>query len=53
MEAKGLSENKIASKKDGGIAKKAKLELEQKTGKKIITKENYLPPKKQIKGKKK
>lgn len=53
MEAKGLSENKIASKKGGGIAKKAKLELEQKTGKKIITKENYLPPKKQIKGKKK
>jgi DNA-damage-inducible protein D len=53
MEAKGLSENKIASKKGGGIAKKAKLELEQKTGKKIITEENYLPPKKQVKGKKK
>jgi DNA-damage-inducible protein D len=53
MEAKGLSENKIASKKGGGIAKKAKLELEKKTGKKVITGDNYLPPKKQIKGKKK
>ena len=37
MEAKGISENKVASKKGGGIAKKAKLELEQKTGKKVIT----------------
>ncbi len=53
MEAKGMSENKVASKRGGSIAKKAKLELEQKTGKKIISKENYLPPKKQIKKKKK
>jgi hypothetical protein len=53
MEAKGMSENKVASKKGGGIAKKAKLELEQKTGKKVITEENYLPPKKQVKAKKK
>lgn len=52
MEAQGMSENKVASKKGGSIAKKAKLELEQKTGKKIITGENYLPQKKQIKGKK-
>jgi hypothetical protein len=52
MEAKGMEENKVASIKGGGIAKKAKLELEQKTGKKVITEENYLPPKKQIKGKK-
>lgn len=27
------------------IAKDAKLPLEQKTGKKVITNENYLPPK--------
>lgn len=53
MEAQGMSENKVASKKGGGIAKKAKLELEQKTGKKVITEENYLPPKKQIRRKKK
>jgi len=48
-----MSENEVASKKGGGIAKKAKLELEQKTGKKVITGGNYLPPKEQIKGKKK
>lgn len=53
MEAKGMSENKVASKKGGGIAKKAKLELEEKTGKKVISDENYLPPKKQVKAKKK
>ncbi len=53
MEAQGLEENKVASKTGGGIAKKAKLELEQKTGKKIITEENYLPPKKQISKKRK
>jgi len=33
MEAKGMTENKIAGKKGGGIAKKARLELEEKTGK--------------------
>jgi len=43
MEAKGMTENKIAGKKGGGIAKKARLELEEKTGKKVISKENYLP----------
>lgn len=53
MEAQGMSENKVASKKGGGIARKAKLELEQKTGKKVITEENYLPPKKLVEGRKK
>ena len=43
-EATGLEENKIAGKKGGGIAKKARLELEEQTGKKVITKENFLPP---------
>ncbi len=43
MEAKGMTENKIAGEKGGGIAKKARLELEEKTGKKVISKENYLP----------
>jgi hypothetical protein len=41
-EAKGLNENAIASK----IAKDARLALEQKTGKNVITNENFLPPKK-------
>ena len=44
MNAIGLKENKIAGKKGGGIAKKAKRELEAKTGKKVITAENFLPP---------
>ncbi|QEM67186.1 Bro-N domain-containing protein [Geobacter sp. FeAm09] len=44
-EATGMEENKIASKKGGGIAKKARLELEQKTGRSVVTGDNYLPPK--------
>lgn len=46
MKAAGIEENKIAGKKGGGIAKKARVELERKTGMKIITDENYLKPKK-------
>lgn len=49
MEAQGLNENKVASKKGGNIAKKAKLELENTTGRKVISSENYLPPKKELK----
>ncbi len=46
-EAKGVVENAKASKKGGNIAKKARLELEDKTGKSVVTGENFLPPKKQ------
>lgn len=42
MEAKGMQENKVASKTGGGIAKKARIALEKKTGKKVITTDNYL-----------
>jgi len=42
MEAKGMHENKVAGKRGGGIAKNARLELEQKTGKKVITGDNFL-----------
>ena len=42
--ATGMKENKIASKLGGGIAKKARKELEKKTGKKVVTEGNYLPP---------
>lgn len=52
MEAQGMDENKVASKEGGGIAKKARLELENKTGKKVISSKNYLPPKKELKKKK-
>src|SRR3990172_7692215 len=44
MEATGMPKNKVAGKKGGGIAKKARLELETKTGKRVITGENFLPP---------
>ena len=36
-------------KKGGGIAKKARLELEEKTGKKVVSTDNYLPPQKTTK----
>lgn len=41
--ATGMKENKVASKVGGGIAKKARVALEKKTGKKVVTRENYLP----------
>ena len=43
-EAKGLQENAKASKKGGKIAKDARLQLEQQTGKSVVTGENFLPP---------
>ena len=43
MEAKGLEENKIPAKRGGKIAKDARIALEEKTGKKVVTGENYLP----------
>jgi len=42
--AKGVKENAIAGKKGGKIAKDARIALEQRTGKKIISSENFLPP---------
>lgn len=53
VEATGLPENAEAGKKGGKIAKKARLELEQKTGKSVVTGENFLPPsisRKKLKG---
>lgn len=41
--ASGIEENKKAGKAGGDIAKKARLDLEAKTGKKVITSKNYLP----------
>ena len=43
-EATGLKENKAAAQTGGGIAQKARLELESKTGKKVVSGQNYLPP---------
>ena len=42
VQTKGLKENKIPAKKGGRIAKNARRELEQKTGRSVISKENYL-----------
>ena len=41
-QAKGLEENKIPAKKGGKIAKDARLALEEKTGKKVVTGQNFL-----------
>jgi len=48
-DAKGLKENARASKKGGAIAKNARKELESKTGKSVVTGENFLPPTKEQK----
>ena len=42
-DAKGLKENTKAGKKGGAIAKNARKELESKTGKNVVTGENFLP----------
>jgi putative endonuclease len=44
VEATGMAENKVAAQTGGRIAKKARLELEARTGKHVVTGENYLPP---------
>ena len=46
-EAKGLRENAKASKKGGAVAKNARKELESKTGKNVVTGENFLLPTKE------
>ncbi|PIR18338.1 MAG: hypothetical protein COV46_00445 [Deltaproteobacteria bacterium CG11_big_fil_rev_8_21_14_0_20_49_13] len=51
--ATGIVENAEAGKTGGKIAKKARLELEQKTGRRVVTGENFLPPaeaKRRLKG---
>jgi len=52
-EATGMEENKDAGRKGGRIAKKARVELEEKTGKSVVSGENYLPPegRKRLRGK--
>lgn len=46
-EAKGLNQNAKAGKKGGAVAKNARKELESKTGKSVVTGENFLQPKKE------
>lgn len=39
---KGFHENKKVAKRGGGVAKEARVKLEKETGKKVVSKENYL-----------
>lgn len=45
VQAVGLEENKVASKKWWSVAKNARKELEDKTGKSVVTNENFLKSK--------
>lgn len=42
--ARGMKENAGAAKRGGRVAKNARRELESKTGKSVVTGENFLPP---------
>ena len=46
---KGFIENQIVAKQGGSVAGKARRDLEMKTGKKIVSSENYLPASKKNK----
>jgi hypothetical protein len=45
VQATGMEENTEAGKRGGSIAKKARLELEQKTGRSVVTGDNFLSAK--------
>jgi hypothetical protein len=49
VDATGMKENADAGKKGGKIAKGARLELEQKTGKSVVSGENFFAPSKPAK----
>ncbi len=48
--AKGIYQNAQAGKKGGKIAKDARMALEEKTGNKVVSEDNFLPPTKNKKG---
>lgn len=43
-DATGMAENKAAAKTGGQLAKRARVDLEGRTGKRVVSKENFLPP---------
>ena len=49
VEASGMTENEAAAKTGGRIAKRARVDLEEKTGRKVVTSGSYLPPAKAVK----
>jgi DNA-damage-inducible protein D len=52
VEATGMAENKTAARSGGRIARRARLDLESKTGKPVVTAANFLLPPRRIAGKK-
>lgn len=48
-EATGMPENKRAAKTGGRLAKRARLDLEGRTGKKVVSKKSFLAPDRQPK----
>jgi hypothetical protein len=48
-DAKGFQESKHAARKGGDVAGKARKDLEQKTGKRVVSRENYLTTPQEIK----
>ncbi len=40
--ANGMKENKLVSREDGSVAKKARMDLESKTRQKVVTRNNFL-----------
>jgi hypothetical protein len=44
VDARGMGENAEAGRKGGAISKRARTELEEKTGKNVVTGENFLSP---------
>ena len=51
-DATGMAENKVAATKGGAIAKQARKALEAKTGRAVVSSENFLPPGKTARPKK-
>lgn len=52
VEATGMAENETAARKGGRIAKRARIDLESKTGMPVVTGSNFLPPPKSLPAKK-
>jgi len=43
-DATGMAQNESAAKTGGQLAKRARRELESRTGKKVVSSQNFLPP---------
>ena len=44
VEATGMTENAVAAKRGGSVARKARIDLEQRTGRKVVSSESFLSP---------